>query len=304
MVCQRKNEFHDSDMGARIASVFVILVVSGLGAFFPLLALKNRFFTIPQWVLFIVRYFGSGVIVATAYVHLLGEAEEALSNECLGGGWKEYSWPSGIALMGTFTMFSIEFFVRQYLRQRTRPIPILEIDEKGLVSERTEEANSVTRKLVNILLLEFGIVFHLVFVGISLAISEDGFKLLFVAIAFHQFFEGMGVGARFATAPWPENRLYIPWLLAALFTLTTPVGIAVGLGVRKTYSSESLGALIVVGISSSFCAGLLIYNGLVELMAGDFLGEDFDDALPRSAWMAYFLLVAGAFVMALIGKWA
>jgi hypothetical protein len=44
--------------------------------------------------------------------------------------------------------------------------------------------------------LEFGIVAHSVIIGISMGTSESPCKLtpLLVAIAFHQFFEGVGLG--------------------------------------------------------------------------------------------------------------
>ena len=36
------------------------------------------------------KYFGSGVIIATAFIHLLSPAFEELGSECLVGTWAEY----------------------------------------------------------------------------------------------------------------------------------------------------------------------------------------------------------------------
>lgn len=308
-----QSKYDGHDMGVRIASVFVMLVVSAVGAFFPLLAAKNRFFHVPGWIFFVTRYFGSGVIVSTAFVHLLGEAQDSLTSPCLGGVFSEYSWASGIALMGTFTMFAIEVVVLQGLEHKRRMKNVKELSREDLAKEDLEVCECETldddtdqvKKLVNIFLLEFGIVFHLVFVGLSLAISNDTFKTLFVAISFHQFFEGLGLGSRFATAQWPEKRKYVPWLLAAAYSITTPIGVAVGLGVRHLYLNNSRGSLIVVGVFDAFCAGMLIYNCLVELMAQDFLhGDDFKGASKRRVACAFGMLCLGAALMALIGKWA
>ena len=36
------------------------------------------------------KYFGSGVIIATAFIHLLDPALDALGSECLTGAWQDY----------------------------------------------------------------------------------------------------------------------------------------------------------------------------------------------------------------------
>lgn len=62
------NEF-DGRLGLRISSIFVILVGSALGAVFPVYASRHRGTGVPEWAFFIAKYFGSGVIVATAFIH-------------------------------------------------------------------------------------------------------------------------------------------------------------------------------------------------------------------------------------------
>lgn len=355
--------FEDEHMALRVGSVFIVLVLSAIGVFFPLLGLKNEIFHIPKIILFAVRFFGSGVIVATAFIHLLGDASEYLSNECLGNGWHEYPWAPAFALMGVWIMFTIELAVNEYVKhnglkrldgcsgcaeliveedgvREMNPDPYhhrnslhlhcanshqlqsIEGDEvkkdepvaktssdiraRDLEANTTSELSESTyRTLVSIFILEFGILFHSVFVGLSLAIAQDEFKTLLVAISFHQFFEGMGLGARFAGAIWPKNQHWVPWALAAGFSLTTPIGVAVGLGVRHSYSEESKSSLLTVGIFNSFCAGILIYNGLVDLMSQDFIHGDF---LRACRWkmvaFAYVMLSLGCLLMAFIGKYA
>lgn len=364
-------DFVDEHMELRVASVFIVLVLSAIGVFFPLLGLKNHIFHIPKILLFAVRFFGSGVIVATAFIHLLGDASEYLSEPCLGGIWQEYPWATAFCLMGVWIMFTIELCVSEYVKhkglkrldgcsgcaelvldedsaephtdpyhQSRRPLLHLHPAEQHLhlhqledlgasksvqfaaaekmntslseTLERDMEAatasdlsESTYRVLVSIFILEFGIVFHSVFVGLSLAIAQDEFRTLLVAISFHQFFEGMGLGARFAGAIWPKNQHWVPWALGLAFALTTPTGVAVGLGVRHTYSEDSREALLTVGIFNSFCSGILIYNGLVDLMSQDFIHGDFLRACRwKKVAFAYSMLTLGCLLMALIGKWA
>lgn len=54
--------------GARVSAIFVILVVSSAATFFPVLAARVRWMRIPIHVYLFARYFGAGVIVATAFV--------------------------------------------------------------------------------------------------------------------------------------------------------------------------------------------------------------------------------------------
>ena len=57
-------------------------------------------------------------------------------------------------------------------------------------------------QISNICLLEAGIVFHSIFVGLTLAVSNSEFKTLYAVIVFHQMFEGLGLGARLERTPW------------------------------------------------------------------------------------------------------
>ena len=61
------NEYNGS-LGARVSSVFVILVVSTAVTFFPVMATRSTRFKIPLYVYLFARYFGAGVIVATAFI--------------------------------------------------------------------------------------------------------------------------------------------------------------------------------------------------------------------------------------------
>ena len=63
----------------------------------------------------------------------------------------------------------------------------------------------------------------------------------------------------------PQRYSWIPIVAAILYGITTPLGIAVGLGVRSTYNPESATASIVSGVLDAISAGILVYTGLVEV---------------------------------------
>ena len=84
-------------------------------------------------------------------------------------------------------------------------------------------------------------------------------------IVFAETFEGLGVGSRLAFLRLPPKYNYVPIVGAILYGITTPVGIAAGLGVRETYNPGSATASIVSGVLDSFASGILLYTGLVEV---------------------------------------
>lgn len=101
-----------------------------------------------------------------------------------------------------------------------------------------------------------------------------------------------------------KKSSWLPWLLCTAYGLTTPISIAIGLGLRTTYNPGSFTANVVSGILDSMSAGILIYTGLVELLARDFL---FNPVRTNNNKRLTFMLVCvflGAGLMALLGKWA
>ncbi|GME78985.1 unnamed protein product [Ambrosiozyma monospora] len=328
--CQAESEFYEDDhWGARLSSIFVILITSMFGALFPILSSRYSFIKLPSWCFFIAKFFGSGVIIATAFIHLLPHANEYLSNECLGGVFAEYPMAYGIALIMLFVMFFIELIAYKYVEESVPKSQQVnggyatkefENDESGksadenhTASEDPEttvhESDSTTDYLGNLLavfILEFGVIFHSVFVGLTLGSASEGFITLYIVLIFHQMFEGLGLGARIAMVNWPKSKRLTPWLLGIAYGLTTPIAIAIGVGVRKTYLAGSRTSLITNGVFDSLSAGILIYTGLVELMAHEFFFSNEFSGKKSMVKMivAYFVMMVGAGLMALLGKWA
>lgn len=60
----------DYDIGLRVGTLFVILVTSGIGVFAPIVLSKLPFRTINASAFTIVKQFGTGVILSTAFIHV------------------------------------------------------------------------------------------------------------------------------------------------------------------------------------------------------------------------------------------
>ncbi|KAI4101727.1 MAG: hypothetical protein L6R37_004808 [Teloschistes peruensis] len=353
--CLPSNDY-DGRLGVRISAIFVILVGSLLGATFPVYAARHRRVGVPDWAFFVAKYFGSGVIIATAFIHLLAPANDALKNECLTGPITDYDWVEGICLMTVFVLFFTELMAMRFatfgsesdyneneLEQQSSGngagstvVPTSAIfarktsvqsahtpgndhlghsndhqdnDVEGIKNfvdtHRPRLFEDYAAQMTAIFILEFGVVFHSIFVGLTLAVAGDEFKTLYVVLVFHQTFEGLGLGSRLAITPWPKSKRWTPYVLGLAYSLSTPIAIAIGLGIRETWAPGSQTALIVNGVFDSISAGILIYTGLVELMAHEFMfSPTMRKANIRVVLSAFGLMCLGAGLMALLGKWA
>lgn len=356
--CNTGNEY-SGRLGLRIAAIFVIWLGSSAGASFPIYARRNKGLKVPEWTYFIAKYFGSGIIVATAFIHLLAPAHEALSHECLTGTITEYPWVEGMVMMTIFALFFLELMVMRYAHfggqshehehehgrahheqelrsehdreesigdNKPTSSPSSQVDQKRprsahmpggdhLGHQREHQDNEddeghfggeeYAAQMTAIFILEFGIIFHSIFIGLTLAVAGEEFNTLFIVLVFHQTFEGLGLGSRLAMTPWPKSKRLTAYILALAYGLSTPIAIAVGLGIRETYSPESATTLIVNGVFDSISAGILIYTGLVELMAHEFMFSPvMRTAHIRVVLSAFGIMCLGAGLMALLGKWA
>ncbi|OKL64030.1 Zinc-regulated transporter 2 [Talaromyces atroroseus] len=361
--CDTANGY-DGHMGLRISAIFVILIGSLFGSVFPVLAKRLGGNGVPSWVFFIAKYFGSGVIVATAFIHLLASAEDELRDPCLTGPITDYSWTEGIVLMTIVVMFFVELMVMRYsfpdghghghgheddhsssdsdsgsgsgsnshshsnsqstlgVNAAIMAAPNKEQehmpgndhlshtrDHRDIESASSKEPDMSTEdyaaQLAAVFILEFGIIFHSVFIGLTLAVSGSDFITLYIVLVFHQTFEGLGLGSRLATLPWPESKRFTPYLLGIGYSVSTPIATAIGLGVRSTYAPNGRTTLIVNGVFDAISAGVLIYTSLVELMAHEFMFSASMRRAPLSTVLFAFVLIClGAGLMALLGKWA
>lgn len=110
-----------------VAGLFIILSVSSLACAFPILAVWFPRLRIPPSFLFFVTHFGTGVLIATAFVHLLPTAFTSLGDPCLSKFWTtDYpAMPGAISLGGIFLVTVIEMVfspARHCCRPPTEPI--------------------------------------------------------------------------------------------------------------------------------------------------------------------------------------
>ena len=184
------------------------------------------------------------------------------------------------------------------------------IDHHAAVHELSLLAPGATlRESLAAISLEFGLTVHSLIIGLAMATANDErFKVLLVALCFHQFFEGVGLGARLAEASMSTS---VRVAFAAVFGIAAPIGIGAGISLVKSPSFNSLGSefLLSEGSLDGVCAGVLLYLGF-QLM-GDFardLSRHADGAGAGWAGAArrvalFVALWGGAGAMAGIGRY-
>ncbi|THZ27571.1 ZIP zinc/iron transport family [Aureobasidium pullulans] len=323
-----KNEYN-GHLPARISAVFVMLVVSTLGTAFPYIGKQFPRLRIPTAVYLFARYFGSGVIVSTAFIHLLDPAYQNIGpNSCVGmtGNWAMYSWTPAIMLASCMCIFVVDVVAQKYVADRygldlhtnvegiitgsapsntpaSRDVIHKTDEEKALDTEKAEKV-AFAQQFAAFLILEFGIIWHSIFIGLNFGVAGSEWSTLYIVLMFHQGFEGLGIGARMSMIPFPvKYRNWLPWLCIAGYGVTTPISMAVGLGLRTTYNSGSYESLLIVGVFDAISAGILVYNGLVELLARDFLFEPQTRSNRRLTFMMVCVFF-GAMLMCIVGEWA
>jgi zinc transporter 1/2/3 len=228
----------------------------------------------------------------------VGDLEDTVTGQKTSG-------PRRPSAMQTDRATSIAESRREHEDRRLSTAAEEKFKEDFSVEEGDSEArrNSFRQQIAAFLILEFGVIFHSVVIGLNLGVAGDEFDTLYPVLVFHQSFEGLGIGARMSAIPF-KPRSWLPWILCTAYGLTTPLAIAIGLGVRTTYNPNSYTANVVSGVLDATSAGILIYTGLVELLARDFLFNPMRSKDNRRLAFMVVCVLLGAGLMALLGKWA
>ncbi|KAF8512986.1 ZIP zinc transporter-domain-containing protein [Gautieria morchelliformis] len=110
---QRSERTSQTTLALRLGGAGIILIVSAVASSFPSLAKREPRIAPPDILFFIGKHFGTGVILSTAFIHLMQEGFESLNNPCLSGGWKE--WTGAVILFSFLAIFLVEYISTAYV---------------------------------------------------------------------------------------------------------------------------------------------------------------------------------------------
>ncbi|KAL4362093.1 hypothetical protein GQ457_04G010570 [Hibiscus cannabinus] len=337
--CHDKRE----SMKLKAIAFVAILVSSMVGVCLPLFSSHVPSLSPDRDLFTVVKAFASGVILATGYMHVLPDSFNDLMSDCLPENpWKKFPFTTFVAMLSAlFTLMVDSFAMSVYKKRCSRAsetdaakqengIVTIENSEHGRAFVLNGESSQLLRHRVIAQVLELGIVVHSVVIGLAMGASDNQctIRSLIAALCFHQMFEGMGLGGcilqviqltpfHFPTPTFIKHVLLMnimfdlqanykfrmKAIMVFLFSVTTPLGIILGVGLTKVYSETSPTALIVVGLLNASSAGLLNYMALVDLLAADFLGPKLQKNMMLQAW-SYVAVLLGSGFMSLMAKWA
>lgn len=244
------------------------------------------------------------------------------SNKCLGA--LEYeATTSAVVMAGIFLSFLVEYLGHRLIDSRATRSPQentayqtqQDDTDKGSRDGSSHQSRNAflavdhhqggPNNKITVVVMEVGILFHSILIGLTLVVAGDSFyRTLLVVIVFHQFFEGLALGARIVTLP----GAIFPWkfIMAGAFTLITPIGMAIGIGVLNSFNGNDPSTVIAFGTLDALSAGILIWVGLVGMWARDWViagGELLTSGVAKTL-CGGFSLVCGMILMGVLGKWA
>eukprot|EP00775_Hariotina_reticulata_P007796 gene7796-7993_t len=286
---------HAAEQGTldlRIAAIFVIwfgAVLFGV----PTLIFK-QFESLDAPIPRLLRSFAGGIIMALALVHIIPEAVSELNS------LMEFPIGGCTVLFGIIALVLLDSWLASSLAPDHSCMRSL--NSTSWVASAAAPVRNI-KQYVTAYTMELGCIFHSVIIGVGVGvITEDRHLVitLMVALAVHQGLEALALGSVLALTGFHALKKVAMLLL---YSITTPIGIAVGIAVSASYDPESNTSKAVQGTLNGVSGGMLLYIGMYQLIAEEFSREDLL-VKPRLRLGMYTALCLGAAAMCILGIWA
>ena len=123
----------------KIAAFFSILVCGALGCCLPVLGRRVPALRPDGDVFFLVKAFAAGVILATGFIHILPDAFEKLTSECLpaGGPWQDFPFAGFGAMVGAIGTLVVDTVATGYFTR-------IHFKDSAAAAGRDEEKQQAT----------------------------------------------------------------------------------------------------------------------------------------------------------------
>lgn len=120
--CAREDEScYNKDLAVKlkVAALAAILLASTLGVLMPILGKRVHYFRPDGNFFFITKAFAAGVILATAFIHMLPDAMETLANPCLPEDpWAKFPFSGLFAMVAALCTLVVDFAGSQYYENK------------------------------------------------------------------------------------------------------------------------------------------------------------------------------------------
>lgn len=176
------------------------------------------------------------------------------------------------------------------------------LNATGWVSSAAAPMRNV-RQYVTAYTMELGCIFHSVIIGMGVGVITNDRQLvvtLMIALAIHQGLEALALGSVLAITAFSQFKRVA---MLFLYTITTPIGIAIGIAIASGYDPNSITSKAVQGTLNGVSGGMLIYIGMYQLIAEEFSRDDLL-VKPRLRYGMYAALLLGSACMCILGIWS
>ncbi len=282
-----------------IGAGIVLILGFVCSAILPLYMKKN------EAIVSKAQAFSGGIFLAIGFLHMLPEASNTLEHDDRtlyipdpeDGGNKPFPLSTFcLCAMVIFILFlekvllpDMDEFLGQNIKDKKCDAPCcVEIAETAPVAttKSSLEVMEKDRPLAYALLLILCI--HSIFAGISagLATTIRSALLILVAIVAHKGFAGFAMGCEFVKAGL-KRPFHIK--LALVFSLVTPLGIAIGTGTHRVLDDSNVLPWID-GIFGAFGSGIFVYLAMTIVFTEYFYGD-------KAQRLTSFLFLCTGFVL-------
>ncbi|ORY61096.1 Zinc/iron permease [Neocallimastix californiae] len=338
---EHENEGKTYPVGITIIGIAAVLLCSFLGTVLPIIFRKKSFFREDTLLFSCIKLFGTGVILAVAFIHMIIPAGQILTSEYTYEiFYEKYTSFAGVfAILGIILTHVIQVYTSHFLyknnehhihkKSSSDSSITLSVDSDGgdITEEKkyhtmnnkkevvsavdgcAEEQHGILHMMENkekqiiCYLLEIGISLHSILIGIAFGMTNDEeLIVLMIALIFHQFFEGVSLSSVFIEAHFKRFTAII--IMIVVYSLTLPIGGVIGILIRNAIESTDKVYLTTQGIIDAVAGGILIYDDLVNILSRHCNSNLFKKGsiMRKNAQLISFY--CGIAVMAIIGIWA
>jgi zinc transporter 1/2/3 len=173
----------DYNIPLRVGLLFVILVTSAAGVFLPILTTRFNIISQNNIIFVILKQFGTGIVISTAFVHLFTHADLMFGNSCLGELQYEGT-TAAVFMAGLMLSFIVDYLGARFVQWRqnkqtgtSAESPVGARDDKSAETSASAtpdnefahshgHSHSAMRtatpmeEKINVMNLEAGIIFH------------------------------------------------------------------------------------------------------------------------------------------------
>ena len=271
--------------GLKILGIFMIFLASMLGAGAPIAfayfasskdedeETRKKKHRRIQIVMKLMTCVAIGIILATAMIHMIPEGineltesgnplfkkeekkEKESSNSTNSSSSTDEAEEEGPYPFG-FLFAMVALMVIYFVGTEINWYGVRQLKElKNVACDQQEESRMAA--LVKLYVLELGIAVHSVIIGLALGVTKNyaSAQTLVIVLCVHQAFEGLAVGSLTVAAQlswWKTLGFFL------LFSVTTPIGTAVGLGVTTSQ--------VAIGVVDCLAGGMLLFNALCDML--------------------------------------